>query len=640
METTWSYAQIRDPAFLESLIPDVTNLHGTVVIEFSDGRLRVGVRQAFLNLYFWQILTDFGLPICKRHFLKYRPPNNDNLMEMLNAYYHEIMGLDVHNAKRLKMSIWNMLQKLYKLACTDLLTYVASIDMEDMAEIMEDPAMKEILDTKWQLKPEMGTDVIEKYIDVQNKKIMKLMGTKGGLKNEALYPYQQVRQLNKFQVPQTIYAFGVRTDVNDNIIRLPVIGSALDGLRNIQEFAVESLSAKKSAFYNHVAVADSQYFGRKQHLIASAIEHIYEGDCGSTALVKFHVTESNCMNLVGKNIMDHGVMINLNEQNVRQYIEQDVMMRSPMTCRYRRGVCEVCGGRILSNINRKLNIGILSAVHVIEPTTQKILSAKHLIKTSSLVYAIPSAASKVLVRSKSSELKWKPDIAARVKRLDIGIPMACMKAAIHDITMLRTDRPFVEEQFTSMFAFALRDRKGNVHQYQLESGGQIPFLSAEMLIHFRDHYNEKELSNDIIWLPLAGTENIPIFCTVVVNDNMLQFVTGVNRFLSTKIRDYTDCGAALQAFSDVIYSKVSTNIAHIEVLLKAYEIEGNGRFDIPLVTDPTHVHFQTNSAILSNRFVGVKLGFEKLKEYSRSASTYLVAKAKSPFDLMIGYEDV
>lgn len=639
MEPIWSYQQIIDPSFRESMESQITSMTGTVVVELSDGKIRVGIRQAFLNLFYWEVPTAFGIPICKRHFVKYSPPNMSNIISALDPYYDEIMGMDIHNAKKLKMTLWNVIQQLYRLASTTLLPYISSIDIEDLAMIMEDPPMKAIIDTKWKLRPEMGTDVIEKYIDAQNKAIMNLLGTKDALKCQVLLPYQKVKQLNKFQVPQTMYAFGVRTDVNDNIVRLPVIGSAIDGLQNIEEFAVESLSAKKSAFYNHMAVRDSQYFGRRQHLIASSVQHIHDGDCGSTALVKFYVTEENCMNLIGKNIVENGQLINLTQDNVRNYINQEIHMRSPMTCRYRKGVCQVCGGSVLGNINRNINIGILSAVHVIEPTTQKILSAKHLIKTMSMIYEIPGEAAKILVRSKSSELKWKPDMAAHVKDLQIGIPMHCMKAAIHDVTMLRTDRVIVEEHFTSMMGFALRDKQGNTQQYYLESGGQIPFLTSEMLIHFRDHYDEMELVDGVIWLPLAGTENMPIFRTVVVNDNMLLFVKSVSEFLNKTISVHTDCSNALRAFSDIIYSKVSTNIVHIEVLLKAYLVEGNGRFDIPLVTDPSNVHFQTNSAILSNRHVGVKLGFEKLDEYRHSASTYLVAKSKTPFDLMIGYTD-
>lgn len=634
---TWSYQQIKDKNFLQSLIPEAENIKGLVTLELADGKLEVSKRQAFLNLFWWPILTEFGIAIRKDHFIKRKPLNKDVLISEWNRYYNEIMDMDYHNAKRLKMVIWNVLQDLYVFTSDNLLPYVASIDIEDMAEIMEDPAMKEILDTKWGIKPEMGTDVIEKYIDSQNKRIMTLLGTPGGLKRETLLPYQQIRQLNKFQVPQTIYAFGVRTDVSDNIIGLPVVGSALDGLRNIQEFAVETLSAKKSAFYNHVAVADSQYFGRKQHLLASSIQYLYTRDCESNVLIDFNVTENNYQNLVGKLIYKDHKPLTLTYDNIGSFVGETIMMRSPMTCKYRKGVCEVCGGRIYNNINRKLNIGILSAVHVIEPTTQKILSAKHLIKTLSLIYEVPMQSAKILFRSSTNEIRWKPMFYDRLKKLHMGVPLKYF-GTIHDVTLLRTDKAVKEERFSEIKHFILRDDKGKTATYPLENNKQIPFFSTEMLFHIRDHYNELEMDEQMMWIPLDGTEKFPIFRTIVVNDNMLQFVSQVSNFLSDPIKTYTSCSAALQDFSNIIHSKVVANIVHLETLLKAYLITSSSDYRIPRIEDPNNVLFQTTASIMNNRHVGTKLAYQGLNQYMSQPSTYLIQHQSSPFDLMtIGY---
>ena len=629
---TWNYQQIVDRSFLHTLIPETENLFGLVKLELADGSIVVSKRQAFMNLFWFPILTEFDIPIRKDHFIRRRALNQDVLVGEWNRYYEEILNMNPANAKKLKKVIWDVLQDLYFFTSDALLPYVASIDIMDMAEIMEDPPMKEILDTKWKITPTMGTDVIEKYIDGYSKKIMKLFGTPGALKNEALFPYQSIRQLNKFQVPQTIYAFGVRTDVSDNIVGLPVVGSALDGWQNVQEFATELLSAKKSTFYNKVAVADSQYFGRRQHLMGSSIEHIYSHDCNSQVLVNFNVTENNYQNLVGKLIYTDKGPLTLTDANIGSFVGTQISMRSPMTCRYRKGVCSTCGGRIYNNINRKLNIGILSAVHVIEPTTQKILSAKHLVKTLSLIYELPAGASKVLFRSNTNEIRWRPTFADRVKRLYMGVPLKCF-ASVHDVTLIRADKGVKEERFSEIRHFVLRDSQGKEATYILENDKRVPFFSAEMLFHIRDHYNNLEMDETMMWIPLDGTEKFPIFKTIVVNDNMLQFVKNVEGFLSDDIREHTSCHTALQEFSDIIHGKVSANIVHLETLLKAYEITSPMDYRIPLVEDANNVMFQTMTSILSNRHVGTKLAYEGLKQYMGLPSTYLVPHQSSPFDL-------
>lgn len=609
-------------------------------MEFTDGKIEVAKRWAFFNLYWLGIPAAFGIPLRKDHFIKRVPFNADNLTEEWNKYYDEIMDADPRHAKRLKQELWKTLQSLYELGGTHLLPYVRTMDIIDMAEIMTDKPVADILATKEKITPAMGTRNIEDYIEEHRKKLMNLFGTKGALKNKALYTYQKIGLLNKFQVPQTMYAFGVRTDINDNIVELPVVGSALDGLRDINEYAVESLSAKKSLAYNHVAVKDSQYFGRKQHLAASTIRKIYPGDCGSKVLIPFNVTKKNYSNIVGKRIFRGGKWLTLTKNNVKEFIGETIMMRSPMTCRYRNGVCEVCGGSILRNINRKINLGILSAIHMIEPTTQKILSAKHLIKTLSLVYELPTEASKILFASAVNEISFKPSVLPKLPNLSIGVSVEDLPN-ISDVVYIRRDKAIKAEQYSSLHYFKISDGK-KVSTYILDTEDkeqQLPFFSPEMLLHIRDHYNEIEVADGHIWIPLKGTEKIPLFKTIVVNDNMLMFVKQVSGFLSKDIREYTSCAKALQDFSDLIHDKVSCNIVHLEILLKAYEISTDTDYRVPVVTDPEHVKFQNNPSILTNRYIGTCLAFQGLERYVSTPSTYLVPKAKSPLDLFVGYTD-
>lgn len=629
----WSQKEMTDRQFMLDLIPHAEELFGKVRLKFSDGDVIVSKRMAFLNLFWFPIVNKFGIPLRKSHFVKRKPINQDVLVKEWNRYYEEVLGQNPQNAKKLKQVIWGVLQDLNKFCSEDLLPYTGTIDMLDMVEIMSDPPIAKIIATKEKITPEMGTDVIEKIVDSNSKKIMEILGTSGALKNEALRPYQATRQINKFQVPQTIYAFGVRTDVSDNIVGLPVIGSALEGLRNIQEYAVEHLSAKKSQFYNKVAVADSQYFGRKQHLIASSVQFIYSHDCMSTALIKFRVTPQNYQNLVGKLAFKDGKAFTISYDNCGSLVGDEIAMRSPMTCRYRKGVCTVCGGRIFNNINRKINVGILSAIHVIEPTTQKILSAKHLVKTLSLMYEMLSPTDGIMFRSSNNEIRWKPSFVDKVKKLWMGIPLKYF-TAVHDVTLLRSDKPVKEERFSKVENFTLWERGTDKKVlYPLRNQQQVPFFSMEMLFHIRDHYNELEMDEEMMWIPLAGTEKHPVFRTIIVNDNMLAFVNQVSGFLQDNICNHTTCSGALQEFSDIVHSKVSANIVHLETLLKSYLITSKTDYRIPLVTDPDNVMFQTTGRVLDNRHVGTKLAFEKLKSYMCSPSTYLLPHQPSPFDL-------
>lgn len=334
-------------------------------------------------------------------------------VEELDKYYDEIM-VNPHNAKRFKNALWKTLTNLYYFGYSDLYAYVPTLDIVDMAEVTHDKPMKDLIDTKYQIKSSWSTDMVEQFIEKHRKQIMNMLGTKGALKNESLLPYQRTGQLSPFQVPQTMYCYGVRTDINDNIVRKIVLGSALDGLNDIYEYAVESLSARKSQFMNKNSVRNSQYFGRRMHLIAATLKQVYTGDCGTTKTVTYHISDGtdghkrNFNAVLGKFIIDNGQLVALTRKNIAQYANRDVKMRSPLCCRYRNGICEVCGGLVYNNVNRKANIGILAAIHIVEPVTQKILSAKHLIRTSTIRFILNDISGKILTPANTSELKWMP----------------------------------------------------------------------------------------------------------------------------------------------------------------------------------------------------------------------------------------
>lgn len=635
----WNMTQITDPKFRTEIANRCEELYGLVDIELADGHIKVGVRQAIINLFFWEILVAFNIPICKHHWVKRVPLNNGNIFKYLTKYYNEIMKTHPGHGEQLKVVIFKFLNHLYKFASENVLSYSSSIDMIDMAEIMTDQPMQDIIDTKEKIVPEWGTNVIEKYVDTHSKEIMKLLGTNGALQNDALLRYQRLGLLNKFQVPQSVYAFGVRTDINDGIIRYPVKGSAAEGLRDANEYAVESLTAKKSSAYHGSAIQSSQYTNRKTTLVAKILEHIYPYDCYSNIGIEYHITKEHYAQAIGKNIFWQDKILELTAENIHDFVDKTVLMRSPMTCRYTKGICPVCGGSIMRNIHPSVNIGMLSSIRIMEPTTQKILSAKHLVKTNSIPYELLTDAAKILYCSSINEIRWRPDVYNKVCKFTMGIPLKCI-SNLHDITLMRLGKVVKEEKFSNIEYFVLRNEKGKENTYLMQNEKQTPYLSFEFLLYIRDHFNELKISDDFVYIPLENTDKFPIFKTLIQNDSTLLFVASVNNFLSSKIKDYTSCSEALKDFSEIIYSKVpDINLTHIEILLKAFMIYSDEDYRIPVVKDPNHVRFSTVVDILNNRSLGAKLAFQGLNAMMTNPQTYLNKRQTDNFDLMIGYTD-
>lgn len=636
----WSYDQICDPHFKDVIGETICDTNGLVRMELSDGAIVVSRRMAWMNLYWFNVPLAFNTPIAKRHFVKRIALNDGSHAKAMERFYDEFMGQNIHNAKKLKQVLWDSYNALYMAASSWLLPYSRSIDLIDMAEIINDPKMRKIIDTRERINVLMSSKEVEKHIDIHNKEIMDLLNEKDGVKNKTLFSYRRVDQLNRFQVPQTIYSFGIRTDVDDTIVRYPVVGSALSGLRNIMEYAVESLSAKKSSFYNKSAVSGSQYFGRRQHLSASTLAHIYSGDCGSKNPVPFEVNDHNYKNLIGKLIVEDGRYVWLTANNVKDYVGKTVLMRSALTCKHTDGVCEACGGRVIQNVNRKLNIGILSAMHLIEPVTQGILSAKHLIKTNSLVYSLDERASKYLECITASEVAWSPKILGKLNGCKLGVKVSDFPK-FSDIAYLKHGRSIKEAAFSRITALKIRTSEGKEDDFSMTCGKQVPHFSAEMLFYIKDHVKETitDKEEGIIWIPLCDTMCFPLFRVTILNDNLLAFEKRAENFLKSDIKHFHTCADALREFTELLYNKISVNIAHPELLLKSYMITSPTDYRIPMVTDQNDVHFQGDKEILTYRHVGVCLAFEGLVKYLQAPATYLTVKQGTPFDLMIGYTD-
>lgn len=634
-----SYEQVIDPNTPTWLMEIDDIATQKIVLTLVDEKVKMYAPDAILNMICWQIYVRFNIPIKTRHLIKRVPLNTGNLAKILTEIHNEVAFMYPDLEYERKESIFTTINNLYNFIVEELNAYVSTISARDLCEIITDPKIVD-LKKRMNISIHQSTDVVEKKIAMASKELLEYLNTKGCLGNEALLSYQQAGMLNKFQIPQMFLAYGPRTDVDDVIIRYPVIECAIAGLDNIMSFAVESLSAKKSAFYNKVAVTDSQYTGRKQHILASTVSKIYQGDCGTTVTVKFLVNENNYKNILGKYIVENNQLVLLRYiDDIKPYIGKYIELRSPTVCKHRDGYCTICGGIITRNINKKLNVGILASIAVIEPTTQKILSAKHLVKTTSQIYEVPEEAAPYFSRISADRICWDNSLFSQLKYFELGVSNKDLTAGgLSDIKFLVNDKNLNEAKYSNLQSVVLRDtRTGNAVTIPLTINNQSPFFTREMLLYIRDNFNKINIDTAMIWIPLEGTDKFPILKSTVTNDNMMLFVKAVKHFLESNIDNYTSISAALRDFSDIVYSKVdNAALMHLEVLIKAYLITSNDDYRIPEVKDPENVRFQTLDNILSFRSIGQKFAYQCLNVYLGTPSAYLVPKGASEFDTFLG----
>jgi hypothetical protein len=74
-------------------------------------------------------------------------------------------------------------------------------------------------------------------------------------------------------------------------------------------------------------------------------------------------------------------------------------MKSILTCKYRNGICETCGGQYVKHyINHEFNYGYIAVLIFNVIVVQSVLSSKHHQVTTSKEYVIPDQLRKYLRR--------------------------------------------------------------------------------------------------------------------------------------------------------------------------------------------------------------------------------------------------
>lgn len=625
-----SLSQISTPNILDSF-SDIGNVSGPCTLELSDSEVTLPIRHAIVHLIFWRNYHAFGVPIRKDHIVFTNGICSVNIISKFQSMaYRELDDLFPDRENEICLRLFTTINEYNHFIMRHLTQWHSGMDIFSLSKMVTDPKVKKIID--FEIKPEFGTDVIEKMISSANKEFCELISTPGALEHNPLLPYMESDLLNLNQIMQVYVSLGVRTDINDMIVLYPIQSSVMEGMQNIKEYVIESLASKKSHFYNFVAVRDSQYFSRKQHLLTSAIERIYPGNCGTDVTVAFKVTTQNYKYLVGKYIKnDDGTETILTDENLPSYIDKTVHMFSPGTCRYTDGYCEHCGGLMAKYLPKELNVGILSATIVVKDITQLILSAKHFVKTSSIIYKVPQEGLAYFTR-KNNEIFWKKDLQKELDKITLGFLLRDV-CPLHDLSLLTEDTEINEEKFSHPSYMVIRKEGMDDIEIPLMTDKTTPHLSAEMLLHMKNNLSNITQDESMKWVPLKGINgSLPIFRSIVANNSMMAFMKSAQTFLQTGIDRYTSYSKALADFTDIVYSKVGVHIIHIETMMKAYMVSSQLNYDVPVVTDPENVIFQTNPRIVKNRTVSGELAFQCLLQYLAYPGTFVIPRSQGVFD--------
>jgi hypothetical protein len=275
----------------------------------------------------------------------------------------------------------------------------------------------------------------------------------------------------------------------------------------------------------------------------------------------------------------------------------------------------------------EIHIGLLSSSKVSSTVSQKILSAKHLISTSSKEYALPESAQKYMVKIEDA-IFWKPESEKYFDTLRMRVP----NEAISQISDLNLDTLPNAESYSKIPYIELVKDDEVVDIINLEADVFVPYFSTQTLEFMHERYRGIKVDDEFTTIPLNGLDvKEPFLKFVILNDDMITYTKHVAEFLGSRMINYTTVTDCVRDFAAVVYQKSSINSFFIETVVRSHLIAGKDDYRIPVVTDPNNVCFGNLADIISESSVSGLLAFEQLKSYLSSPSTPLLLRKRGLF---------
>jgi len=620
----YKYEEYSKPGFVNDMMKTMMDRGMCRVEVHPMTQVEMPVRMFLLNVIFWEPIMKFNMMPTLKEVHKFKYLTNTAISK-IHTHLYEIFLKERPDVPHMDfvMELFYNIGNLYNFVKLHCGNHMPSIDELGLVKLMENPALKKLNSIK--LDPKDGTRVAEVKMKEITKELMSILGDPE-TEDNILYPYMKAGVLKSNQVPQMLIAYGPRSDIDDTMCRHIINNSAFSGLDSVEDYAIEYLSAKKSAHANSSSIKKSQYHGRKLKLALSTLSMLHPGSCGSTRTLTYRIPEEYKHNFMEKILIDNNTPVILTPQNIDNYINKSVEMVSPFCCNYRYGVCERCAGygrgRLLKYMPPNAHIGILVATILASIISQKILSTKHLTATRTSLFSLTPEAAKMFIVVEDT-IKWKETLRSSLKRLSVRIPMDAISMAED----LQLDVLPIAENFSKLSYIELISKGVVKDTISLGSGTFLPYLSEHMLQYMKDYPDSLKIEEKYVEIDMANFNIKHPFCKYIIfNDDMLAYHTRVSTFLSTGIRNHTTVAGALNEFSSTVYDKSTMNIFYLEMILRAFNITSQDDYTMPVIENLDETCFGGMAQVITNSTISMKLSFERLGDYLTNPSVVLHPK--------------
>jgi hypothetical protein len=568
--------------------------HGTILVECGNGPEEMSVGRALASL---SLLYPY-------HVAQVQPPADRFVREIINAKYLEV-HLDVTikalyrvlDPDTLNMAVAAAVNYVQDLAIAVVGRVGTSISIKGLFEAGErDPEIRKLL--RWQAPVgELGD--IEKAADAAteelNTRLKALPGELGRLLRSG-------SAVNIGQMRQAFVSIGVKPGLMDGqLMPEPIDTSFLRGMRGVEDFYICAIGARKALTTNYKQVKTSGYLSRK--LVLLVANHFIDPDledCETLHGVQTKVLSlDHAARLEGRYIATHAnQQWHLAEEGeLEGLVEQDIALRSPITCAGKNGVCHHCYGA-LARSNASIHAGIYGVLIISEQILQRLLSSKHLLK------------------ARPTKINWPEDF---LKHFSVERTSVIAESTVFRVYVKQDDIELDEDE----------DRRSTTIFYYKIAGKQSRIKITTPVPIYLDDEAWENTEVDDGELTLSPLQDSSVFQVPISNTDLSEALHSIfNLIEREEIATYHDAYARLMAL--LTKSELRTPSVHAEMILRAQVRSATDHMNRPDFStgpdEPPYAVLKLTPAILSSPSVTNSLAFERVK--AQLTSTDILRKTQ------------
>jgi hypothetical protein len=633
-------------------------------IEFDDGIMVTNTRRTIVSWFCWELHRQFPLtPIYMRHHIgnafftaQATLVAMSNIIRDLHYAYFDPTMSDHQETSYDREFAWKTIARveneIYNHLSINLEEWHTSTNAFHLLELYDHPAMKEAREA---IKPnqlaitrayERSSEILMKDPTLLHNPIVR------GLRS---------KQIKLTQMLQILVCRGYLTDIDQIIFRKPITVGFFEGLTTMHDIMIESCSAKKALISTKKPLRIVEYFNRKMQLSTVVVHTLLWKDCKSERYASIHVDPGMFRSLEGKFYLTNKGQLSPITEFDRHLIGQTIQIRSAMFCNHRGegAVCRVCFGENAWSVPNRTNIGHVCSTEMCHEGSQLVLSTKHYDGSSVvdeiiisdhdadyICVAMPDLNNQESDNTDSSAIKFNPRLSKMEPVLILesrarppvdnasGLPSITPHTAIEHLSIHRVTS-FREVQIRVR---NLRNEEYTAH-VSVSQGARLGALSKPMLRYIQENgYTVMEDGKFMVDLKDWNFDEV-VFGLPMRHSNMLDYMSEIEHFIRSpskkddqrvstvrKLKSYTDPVEALIDFHDLVSSKLSVNICHLEVILLSLMRPADDPDDYCLPDIECESMFEEHGTLMAMRSAGGLLAYERQPDTIDNVDSYLIKK--------------